>query len=238
MSSVFLPSWIVLPAAGTGSRMQADKPKQYLQLGKHTVLEQTLNRLSQLPNVKGLVIALSENDKYWQAINKPVNIDIITVIGGEERCDSVFNALQAIAKNVDQNDWVMVHDAARPCFSIDDIAQLHQSIAEQNAAGGILALPVADTLKRVNHDNAIQETVSREKLWRALTPQMFPYQVLYKALNDALQKNTVITDDSQVVELTKQQPIVVESSPMNIKITQPRDLRLAEIYLQELDNDN
>lgn len=238
MSNTFLPSWVIVPAAGVGSRMQADKPKQYLPLGKSTVIENTLNRLSALPKVKGIVVALSENDTYWDTICKPDNVNIITAVGGTERCHSVFNALQVIQHEVDKDDWVMVHDAARPCFRIDDIAVLYARIQEHAAIGGLLGLPVADTLKRVNHDKHVVETVSREQLWRALTPQVFPYKTLYHALAKTLEDNIALTDDCQVVELIGEQPVIVESSAMNIKITRPDDLRLAEIYLQELQSDS
>lgn len=237
MTSRFLPSWVIIPAAGIGSRMQADRPKQYLPLSNKTVIEHTLQGLALVPKLKGIVVAISEQDIWWSDIEKPSTVELITVIGGEERVHSVANALQGIRANAVDDDWVMVHDAARPCIDLQDIESLHSKISAEQADGGILGLPVADTLKRVNHSSLIETTVDRKELWRALTPQMFRYNDLQQAIKRTLDAQECITDDAQAIELMQgKQTVVVDSSPMNIKITHPKDLRLAEIYMQELEN--
>ena len=223
--------WAVIPAAGVGKRMQADRPKQYLELHGHTVLEHTLSRFLDHPRISGVVVAVTDGDPYWQelAISHP---KLMTASGGEERCHSVLNALQVLRAQADDNDWVLVHDAARPCLRREDIDHLIETLA-QHPVGGLLGLPVADTVKRTGADDAVIETVPREHLWRALTPQMFRLGELYDALDTALKNNRLVTDDASAMELAGKAPKMVEGHGDNIKITRPQDLRLAELYLAE-----
>ncbi len=225
--------WAVVPAAGIGQRMQTDIPKQYLPLHGSTVLGHTLNKLLSVNAVKGLAIALHVDDKYWNDVQITSEKPVIQVDGGAERSDSVLNALQALSEheNFDETqDWVLVHDAVRPCVRISDIDLLIAEVA-YNKAGGLLALPVRDTMKRQGTDTIVQSTVEREGLWHALTPQLFPYQVLREALTQATNAGMTVTDESSAVEQIGVCPVLVQGHEDNIKITRPGDLRLAELYL-------
>jgi 2-C-methyl-D-erythritol 4-phosphate cytidylyltransferase len=221
--------WAVIPAAGVGSRMQADRPKQYLPLHGKTVLEHTLARFLDHPQISGVVVALSENDPWWQelALQHP---KLHAVLGGAERCHSVLNALNGLQSQADEMDWVLVHDAARPCLRSEDIGQLINALHE-HPVGGLLGLPVADTVKRTGNDDTVQETVPREHLWRALTPQMFRLGELRAALDSALEQGQLVTDDASAMELAGKAPKMIAGHADNIKITLPSDLRLAELYL-------
>ena len=223
--------WAVIPAAGVGKRMQADRPKQYLSLHGRTVLEHTLLRFFDHPLISGVVVALSEGDPYWQelAITHP---KLVTAPGGEERCHSVLKALQVLWELADEKDWVLVHDAARPCLRREDLDHLIESLS-QHPVGGLLGLPVADTMKRTAADDTVVETVSREHLWRALTPQMFRLGELYDALDNALKNHRLVTDDASAMELAGWAPKMIEGHGDNIKITRPQDLVLAQLYLAE-----
>ncbi len=223
--------WAVIPAAGVGSRMQADRPKQYLPLHGKTVLEHTLARFLDHPKIDGVVVALSENDPWWHELGLQ-HTKLYTALGGEERCHSVLNALDGLQSQADENDWVLVHDAARPCLRREDLDHLLDTLQE-HPVGGLLGLPVADTVKRTGADDSVIETVSREHLWRALTPQMFRLAELRMALNNALEKGELVTDDASAMELAGKAPKMIEGHGDNIKITRPQDLRLAELYLQE-----
>jgi len=223
--------WAVIPAAGVGKRMQADRPKQYLQLHGRTVLEHTLSRFLDHSQISGVVVAVTEGDPYWQelALEHP---KLLSAPGGEERCHSVLNALVALQKVADESDWVLVHDAARPCLRSEDIDHLLEELAV-HPVGGLLGLPVADTMKRTGDDDTVIETVSRDNLWRALTPQMFRLGELYQALGGALQRNALVTDEASAMELAGKAPKMVEGHGDNIKITRPQDLTLAELYLAQ-----
>jgi len=227
--------WAVVPAAGIGQRMQSDIPKQYLPLHGATVLEHTLNKLLSVDAVCGLVISLQQHDKYWDELQISSNKPLVVAEGGEERSDSVSNALSALL-NIDGfselNDWVLVHDAVRPCVRMADIELLIKEVGT-NEAGGLLALPVRDTMKRQGEETTILSTVDREGLWHALTPQLFPYHVLRGALSKAKQQAVTVTDESSAVEHAGFRPLLVQGHEDNIKITRPDDLRLAELFLKE-----
>ena len=223
--------WAVIPAAGVGKRMQADRPKQYLELHGRTVLEHTLSRFLDHPRISGVVVALTDGDPYWQelAISHP---KLVTASGGEERCHSVLNALQVLRARAGADDWVLVHDAARPCLRREDLDHLIETLA-YHPVGGLLGLPVADTMKRTAADDTVVETVPREHLWRALTPQMFRLGELRTALDSALQNQRLVTDDASAMELMGKAPKMIEGHGDNIKITRPQDLMLAELYLAQ-----
>ena len=221
----------IVPAAGIGTRMCADQPKQYLPLFDRTVLEQTLNRLLALPFIDCIVVAISKSDCDWETLAASSNSRIVTVQGGAERCHSVLNALDYLAPLSEKQDWVLVHDAARPCVRTSDVLLLKTMLAE-DPVGGILAAPVRDTMKRAI-ENRIQTTIERAQLWHALTPQMFRFNLLYQALKAAISKQLPVTDESSALELAGYHPRIIEGQQDNIKITHPGDLQLAELYLQQ-----
>jgi 2-C-methyl-D-erythritol 4-phosphate cytidylyltransferase len=228
-----LKFWAIVPAAGIGKRMKADRPKQYLKLTDKSVIEHTLLRLLQTDVFTAVVVAIgssTETDAYWPELELSKHEKVITATGGQERADSVLSALQAIHAQAEDNDWVLVHDAARPCITALDIHHLIESLKDDDI-GGILALSSPDTLKSVQ-DNHIIGTVDRSHIWRALTPQMFRYGLLKSALEEA-KGNPCITDEASALELKGLQPKIVEGRSDNIKITRPEDLALARFYMEQ-----
>jgi 2-C-methyl-D-erythritol 4-phosphate cytidylyltransferase len=225
------PIWALVPAAGAGKRMAADRPKQYLRLGEHTVLEHTLARLIGSQVYAGIIVAISDDDRYWEALAASRSAGVYRVSGGSERADSVLSGLDFIASIAAADDWVMVHDAARPCITAGDILRLKAQV-EHDEVGGILALPVHDTLKQVETDRIVS-TVDRTRIWRALTPQMFRLGLLKNALIAASKAGQRVTDEASAIELTGLRPRIVEGRPDNIKITRPEDLPLAAYYLEQ-----
>lgn len=227
--------WAVIPAAGVGKRMRADRPKQYLPLLGKTVLEHTIDCFLQHPKVTGIVLSLNADDPYWAKLRFPKNKPIHVASGGKERSDSVYNALQFLRDELRlANDaWVMVHDAARPCLSQQDIdTLLNELLIDDSEVGGILASPVRDTMKRASEDNTvISHTEDRDGLWHALTPQMFQLGLLCEALQQDLDSDTAITDDASALENMGLSPRLIEGDASNIKITKPSDLALAEFFL-------
>jgi 2-C-methyl-D-erythritol 4-phosphate cytidylyltransferase len=219
----------IVPAAGVGSRMKADRPKQYLSIGHQTVLEHTVEKLLSHPAISKVIVAISDGDPYYPELSISQSVDVVRVAGGKERADSVLSGLEYVSLHK-LSDWVMVHDAARPCVALADIDRLiAESIAHQ--CGAILATPVRDTMKRGNREQSIDHTVEREALWHALTPQMFKTEQLTHALSSALAENVAITDEASALEWLGESPALVAGSAENIKITQPEDLALAEFYL-------
>jgi len=220
----------IVPAAGVGSRMKADRPKQYLTIQSKTILEHTIEKLLAHPSIDKVIVAISKEDPYYDSLSISQNPNVIRVAGGDERADSVLSALEYV-QTQGGSDWVMVHDAARPCVASNDINKL---IAQASAhpVGGILAAPVRDTMKR-GDSRGISETVDRENLWHALTPQMFRSKTLFDALSEALQNNVAITDEASAIEWKGYSPLLVAGRSDNFKITQPEDLALAEFYLSQ-----
>lgn len=222
----------VVPAAGVGSRMQAEIPKQYLTINNKSILEHTVDKLSSMPELATILLAINPDDTLFST--QQFNSDKVqTTAGGKERADSVLNALLAL--EVLQPDWVLVHDAARPIVHIDDIRKLIANcFAKQQ--GGILAAKVKDTIKRGQQYS--EETVPRAELWHALTPQLFPYQALKNALSICLEESKLITDEASAMELQGEPVLLVEGRSDNIKITTPEDLRLAAFLLKEQEEKN
>ena len=227
--------WVIIPASGIGSRMNADRPKQYLPLNGKTVLENTLDCFIRHPRISGVIVAISADDEYWSKLNFKTERPVITVEGGAERCHSVLNALQGLKDLAEDHDWVLVHDAARPCLNNSDLDKLLITMAT-HPVGGLLGVPVHDTIKKVDSVNVVESTVDREYLWRALTPQMFRYGMLRDALNLALADDYLVTDDASAIEHAGYAPLMLEGHAGNIKITRPEDLALAEFYLAEKNN--
>ena len=236
--------WAVIPAAGVGKRMGANIPKQYLPLAGKTVLEQTLSIFIHHPAIDGIVIAVTDGDPYWQEMSEHINqlvhqsnkYSIIVAPGGQERCYSVLNALSELIPHASENDWVLVHDAARPCLTAADIYHLIEQLSD-TSEGGLLGLPMADTVKRCDNNQVVLETVDRSELWRALTPQMFPLLRLKDALEQAINSDAMVTDEASAIELQGGKPIMVEGQPGNIKITHPGDLQLAELFFSQMESD-
>ncbi|MFM2597326.1 2-C-methyl-D-erythritol 4-phosphate cytidylyltransferase [Vibrio fortis] len=220
----------VVPAAGVGSRMKADRPKQYLTINAITILEHTVNKLLSHPQVSKVVVAVSEGDPYFPELSLSQHPDVVRVKGGNERADSVLSALNYIQES-GLGEWVMVHDAARPCIQQGDIDKLIEA-ALSHPVGGILAAPVRDTMKR-GVDGAIDHTVERANLWHALTPQMFRTLPLQQALAEALEQGVSITDEASAFEWKGASPALVAGRSDNFKVTQPEDLALAEFYLSQ-----
>ena len=227
--------WAIIPAAGVGKRMQADRPKQYLALHNKTVIEHTLDRILSLEQVEGVVLSISESDEYWPELGYQHSKPVLLATGGKERSDSVLNALRLLEQHVAdaQQIFALVHDAARPCVRASDIQLLIEQASDSQ--GGLLALQVRDTMKRGDSEQLVDHTVERNHLWHALTPQMFRLDLLVAALNSAQQKARAITDDASAMELEGYRPKLVEAHEDNIKITRAFDLKLAELYLQQQD---
>ena len=223
--------WGIVPAAGVGKRMQADRPKQYLPLAGKTVIEHTLLRLLDTKVFQAIVVAISSEDPYWPELAISHQQQIITAEGGRERADSVLSGLTILREKAADDDWVLVHDAARPCITTDDVIKLQNSI-QDDAVGGILALSSHDTLKKVA-DGQITETIDRTKIWRALTPQMFRYGALKSALQNAFEKGLAVTDEASAMESQGLEPKIIAGRQDNIKITRPEDLALAEFYMEQ-----
>lgn len=228
--------WAVVPAAGSGSRMGAEKPKQYLPILQKNIIEHTLERLLRHESIAGVAVAISASDIYWESVQLDSEKPIIVAEGGKERCHSVVNALTALNSIAAEEDWVLVHDAARPCVRLQDIDSLIHELKD-HPVGGILAVPVHDTLKRGGMTGEILETVDRRNLWQAQTPQMFRLNALREALQQAIQDGFMVTDEASAMEYMGLKPKLVEGHADNIKVTRPEDLPLAEFYLQALDND-
>jgi len=221
----------IVPAAGVGSRMQHSAPKQYIELAGKTILEHTLSKLAELDFIHTIKVAISDDDGYFDAIPQ-IDSRIKRVSGGTERADSVLNALLSLADN--PPDWVLVHDAARPLVCLSDITRLVDECLAANE-GGILASKVKDTIKRGRTHS--EQTVPRDDLWQALTPQFFPYQALVDALSNALENGVTITDEASAIEWAKQPVKLVAGRSDNIKITTPEDLDLAAFLLQKQQNE-
>lgn len=225
--------WAVIPAAGSGRRMGADTPKQYLPLHGQSVLEHALDALFACQRISGIVLALSPDDSHWPALEtRYAERRLVRVDGGAERCHSVLNALATLAEEADDADWVLVHDAARPCLRVEDLNALIDTLIP-DSDGGLLGVPVSDTMKRTQPDGTITATVDRDRLWHAQTPQMFRLGQLRSALEQALARDILVTDDAAAMELAGYHPRVVCGHADNIKVTVPEDLALAEFYLEQ-----
>lgn len=222
--------WVVVPAAGIGTRFASETPKQYAPLAGESVLQHALRPLFLHPKLDAVVIALAPNDKYFAGLEMRTHgTQLDRVEGGNSRAQSVLNGLQFLQGKAKQNDFVLVHDAARPCLRRSEIDAL-LAACEDEPVGAILALPMNDTVKRVT-DHKIIETVDRTTLWRAVTPQMFRFGVLFDALTAALEANYEITDEASAVERAGLSVSIVEADASNIKITRQQDVSIAESLL-------
>ncbi len=224
--------WAVLPAAGIGRRMGRKKPKQYLQLAGRTMLEHSLAPFCEHPLIAGIVVVVAPQDEYWPTLEAAAHARIMTAPGGRERRHSVLNGLERLQETASPNDWVLVHDAARPCVTGADLERLLTAAAD-HSVGGILAAPINDTVKQAGAECEIQATLPRERLWRALTPQMFRLGLLRDALAVAVAGELTVTDEAQALENQGYRPLLVPGGAHNIKASHAEDLPLAEFYLSQ-----
>jgi len=223
------PLAVVVPAAGVGKRMQANIPKQYLKIGEQTVLEHTVERLISHERITKVVVAISPEDEYIRDTWLPKHNQVDIVHGGKERVDSVLAGIKSLSAA--QFPWVLVHDAARPCVTLEDLSSLVNTCLENNE-GGLLAYQVRDTMKQAKGD-VVESTVDRSHLWHALTPQMYPTTQLETAIEKALEHSAVITDESSAIEYCQLPSHLINGSSDNIKITRPADLTYAEFILSK-----
>lgn len=225
----------VVPAAGIGARMQAATPKQYLTLDGKTVLEHSVECLIRSQCVQQVIVALHPDDDTFHRLAIAQAPQIKSVVGGNERADSVLAALSIVPDDA----WVLVHDAARPCLSQQDIHRLLKVCHNEENIGALLATPVRDTMKRASvahreQPPLVESTVSRERLWHALTPQCFNSALLRNAILTAQNKGVQVTDEASAMEACGYPVKIIEGRPSNLKITYPDDLMLAQFYLQQL----
>jgi 2-C-methyl-D-erythritol 4-phosphate cytidylyltransferase len=211
--------------------MGADRPKQYLPLCGRPILQCTLERLDSYGPLRGIFVGVSPDDSYWPTL-PPLPKVLGTFAGGQERAHTVLNGLKTLLPHAAPQDWVMVHDAVRPCVRHRDIDKLLSAV-HGHPDGGLLGLPLADTVKRVDSLAQVVETVSRDGLWRALTPQLFPVARLRHALESAVRQGVTITDEAAAVEMDGGHPRMVAGHADNIKITLPADIALAEMVLKQ-----
>jgi 2-C-methyl-D-erythritol 4-phosphate cytidylyltransferase len=233
--------WVVIPAAGVGRRMESSLPKQYLSVMGKTILEHVVTRFLSLSVVAGVVVVVSPEDTIWQTMALSSHPKVKTVMGGKERAHSVLNGLSALHDSLSENDWVLVHDAARPCIKPSDIFYLIERLKE-HPVGGLLGLPQQETLKEVRsiYEHAsggllanIHKTVDRSLVWIAQTPQMFRFGLLKEALTSAVASGKNVTDEAQAIELKALSAMMVVGSAENIKLTYPDQLKIIRFILSE-----
>ena len=224
----------LVPAAGTGTRFGDSLPKQYLDIDGHPMIFHTLKALSRVSRIDAIIVVLSPDDNHWQ--NYPADWLLVggklstAMVGGNSRGQTITNGLNAIAgsANMDANDWIMVHDAARPCIRAELIEQFIDEL-ENDRVGGLLALPLADTIKRDDGNLRVEKTLPRESLWRAQTPQMFRFGLLKGALAGCPEA----TDEAQAIEVLGHQPKLVMGDSANLKVTYAHDMKLARMILRD-----
>ena len=233
--------WAVLPAAGIGRRMGSSIPKQYLPIDGTPLLLHALRRLSAVQEIAKIVVVIHPEDNHWAELQESISAEfsdrVITVMGGDERYRSVLNGLTAMTEFADKDDWVLVHDAVRPCVRTSDIEKLIQE-ASQHAVGGLLGSPVDNTLKRVDQDLTVIETIDRGSYWNALTPQMFRFAQLKASIEAVVASGAQVTDEAAAMEVAGFKPIMVAGNKDNIKITVDADLLLASQILKNQASDN
>jgi len=221
--------YAIVPAAGSGSRFGSGRPKQYLNLLGHPLIHHTLAALVACPDIDRVWVVLSPEDSEWERYNwSELGPKLETLrCGGATRADSVSNGLKAAAMVAADDDWILVHDAARPCLSKEMLGALFDELAD-DPVGGILAVPVADTLKRADGEQRVAATEPRDGLWQAQTPQMFRYGLLH----EALEKCREVTDEAGAIEALDLKPRLVRADATNLKVTYPADLALAAMILR------
>ncbi|HKE43394.1 MAG TPA: 2-C-methyl-D-erythritol 4-phosphate cytidylyltransferase [Steroidobacteraceae bacterium] len=226
-------TWAIVAAAGQGRRMDAGRPKQYLPLAGATVLERAIRPLWSDARIAAVIVVLAPDDEFWPKLPMAEAPRLRTALGGATRQQSVLNGLVALAGRAAADDWVLVHDGARPCLGAEELDTLIAAV-EHDSVGGLLAVPLADTLKHADASGLRSDaTVDRKALWCAQTPQMFRYQLLRTALEQAVAQGLQLTDEAAAVEALGHRPRLVRGSARNLKITHREDLVLAEALLRE-----
>ncbi len=219
---------VLIPAAGTGNRMANVLPKQYLALAGKPMISHVIQTFFNNPRIASIHLALSSDDEFWRTLTlNPESKLHLHFTGGANRSDTVLNTLQAI--EVDNEDWILVHDAVRPGLSTELLNSLLNRL-ENDEVGGLLAMPVADTLKQSQLENRVEKTVSRQSLWQAQTPQMFRYAMLKKALSSF---DGIPTDEAEAIEALGLQPKLVQGELCNLKVTYPQDLQMLEALFEK-----
>ena len=208
--------------------MRAGVPKQYLRFQNKSILEHTLDRLFALPELDGVMLVINAADSHWQTLDYQAPKELHLTKGGAERTHSVLNGLQALEVFLKDDALILVHDAVRPLVTVDEMSRVLKA-AESGDHGALLAVPVADTLKKQSdNQQVVEQTIAREKLWRAQTPQVFKLKCLLEALEESINRGNLVSDDSAAMEQSGYQPRLVMGSGSNIKITLPEDLAIAE----------
>jgi len=225
-------TWAVIPAAGRGTRFGSDVPKQYVEIAGEPLLAHTLRALFAHSTVEGAVVVLAEGDAHWPGWESFAGKPVITCIGGGERADSVLAGLAALPDSVRADDFVLIHDAARPNLRLDDLDQLLER-GRNDPVGAILASPVRDTLKRAGDDGGIDATEPRGRLWRAFTPQLFRRLQITRALEAARDAGVVVTDEAMAMERQGLRPLLIEGADDNFKITTAADLQRFAFLLND-----
>jgi 2-C-methyl-D-erythritol 4-phosphate cytidylyltransferase len=223
--------WAVIAAAGRGERFGGTAPKQYAPLLGRPVLSWSLRALLDVPSLAGIVVALARGDRRWRRLEESTEPRIRTCLGGERREDSVRLALESLSDRARADDWVLVHDAARPCLRKDDVVNLLEALRDERV-GGLLAVPVSDTLKADDGHGRALRTLERAGTWRALTPQAFRYGLLQRALRLCRERGRAVTDEAAAIEALGLRPRLVPGRVDNIKLTTPADRPLAEAILR------
>ncbi len=224
--------WVIVPAAGRGTRFGGALPKQYLEVAGQPLLAYALAALLAHPVVEGAMVAIAADDLDWPGWTEVAGKPVLTCTGGLTRAQSVLAALQALPEEVRADDFVLVHDAARPNLGQQDLQQLLER-GRNDPVGAILAAPVRDTLKRAGDDGGIDGTEPRQRLWRALTPQLFRRLQLSRALEEAGRAGVEATDESMAMELQGLRPLLIEGNEDNFKVTTPADLARFQFILSQ-----
>ncbi|MBJ7549349.1 2-C-methyl-D-erythritol 4-phosphate cytidylyltransferase [Marinomonas ostreistagni] len=220
--------WVIIPAAGVGKRMASTQPKQYLMLNGKTILDTTIEKFLEHPQIAGIAVGVSPDDEYWKQSEWAGNPQVVRFDGGQERSETVLNGLQVLmAIGVADDESVLVHDAARPLVTEAALTRIMAHTGEQ---GALLAIPCKDTLKLAEEKRSTA-TVDRSVIWQAQTPQKFPLMALYQGIAAAMEEGIAITDESSAMELIGWQPDLVEGESCNLKITVPEDLVIAQALL-------
>lgn len=222
---------MVIAGGGSGKRMNRRVPKQYLEISGKTVIEHSMNAFLNHDMVSGVVVVTPPDDARWKAVEPTHPKFLCRIEGGKERCDSVLSGLNILQAHVGIDDWVLVHDAARPCISKALIDKLVKKVM-RHPVGGILGLPVTETMKKTGPKDTIIQSVAKENMWRAQTPQMFRLNSLRSALTDLKQREVIVADEASAMEFVGMRPLIVKGLEANLKITTPSDLPLAEYFLE------
>jgi len=223
--------WAIVPAAGSGARMMAEIPKQYLKIYDKTILEHTLLALLNSVELDGVVVCLADGDQAFQQLKVSKHKKIKTTVGGKTRALSVLNGLKYLESELAHDDWILVHDAARPCIKLGMVDKMIHQL-ESDPVGGILAILTTDTLKRASRSGMVAETIDRGDVWHAQTPQMFRHKVLLDSIHGALLEDVQITDESSALEWAGYTPKLIQGDATNLKVTTPEDLTMAEFLLR------